>query len=59
MFSIQQLDLNLSQQDLQKNENRSKKRFYVQKWILNRDFALAGEINHDKKIRFMQNIFLT
>ena len=57
MFSNQQLDFNLSQQDLQKKLKMGKKKtFLCPKWTLNRDFALAGEINHDKKI-VLCNIF--
>ena len=44
----QHLDLYLSQQDLQKFENRPKNNVFMAKMFFNRDFALEGEIIHVK-----------
>ena len=58
LFSIQLLDLSLSQQDLQKKLKIGQKlRFLCPKWILDRDFALSGEIINDNKFSFFCNIF--
>ena len=52
MYSIQQMDLTLLQQDLQNFGGRSKLGFLCPKWIFDRDFALAGEIINDNRFLF-------